>query len=269
MSFGSLLFTTKGRALQSKALAGTQLNFTRMEMGSGSLGSTSQITLNALIEPQVSIEISSIIVKSGTAAIRGNFTNEDITSGFYWRELGVYATDPDLGEILYCYANAGSLAEYIPLQESELIEKVISLSVIVGDVSNVSATIDDSILYIEAISRLESGTIDETGYIVFLDQTDGIHKKTLLSSVAALLKASFDSLYSAINHTHTGIYAAATHTHAASSVTAGTLGGQVNANATAQATLTTAQVRDAYFGTTDMTAGSTSLTTGVLYGMYE
>lgn len=39
----------------------------------------------------------------------------------------------------------------------------------------------------------------------------------------------------------------ATHNQAASTITAGTLGGQVKANATAQATLTTAQLRDAVF----------------------
>lgn len=63
--------------------------------------------------------------------------------------------------------------------------------------------------------------------------------------------------------------APASHTHAASQVTAGTLGGQVLANATAQTTLTTAQLRNIYAGTGAMTAGSTALTTGVVYLQYE
>lgn len=59
------------------------------------------------------------------------------------------------------------------------------------------------------------------------------------------------------------------HNQAASTITAGTLAGKVNANATAAATVGTAQVRDIYAGTDDMTAGTTSLTSGSLYFVYE
>lgn len=73
-------------------------------------------------------------------------------------------------------------------------------------------------------------------------------------------------------HTHTPASigaAASSHTHAASGVTAGTLGGKVLANATAVATVTDKQIRNIYAGTSDMTAGSTSLTTGDIYLVYE
>lgn len=59
------------------------------------------------------------------------------------------------------------------------------------------------------------------------------------------------------------------HNQAASTITAGTLAGQVVANASAVTTLGTAQVRNIYAGTSDMTAGSTSLTTGAIYLVYE
>lgn len=63
--------------------------------------------------------------------------------------------------------------------------------------------------------------------------------------------------------------AAASHTQAASTITAGKLGGKVQANATAAGTLKDAQVRDIYAGTSDMTVGVTSLTTGAIYCFYE
>lgn len=63
--------------------------------------------------------------------------------------------------------------------------------------------------------------------------------------------------------------ASTTHTHAASNVTAGTLAGQVVANATAVATIGTAQVRNIYAGTTDLTAGTSALATGTIYIVYE
>lgn len=59
------------------------------------------------------------------------------------------------------------------------------------------------------------------------------------------------------------------HNQAASTITAGTLGGQVVANATSVATLTTAQVRNIYAGTTDLTAGTSNLPTGDIYLVYE
>ena len=59
------------------------------------------------------------------------------------------------------------------------------------------------------------------------------------------------------------------HDQAASTITAGTLAGRVQANATAAATLANAQVRDIYIGTADMTPGTTALATGAIYLQYE
>ena len=59
------------------------------------------------------------------------------------------------------------------------------------------------------------------------------------------------------------------HNQAASTITAGTLGGQVVANATAVATLGTKQVRNIYAGTAELTAGTSSLPTGDIYIQYE
>lgn len=63
--------------------------------------------------------------------------------------------------------------------------------------------------------------------------------------------------------------AQSSHTQAASTITAGTLAGKVQANASAAATVTAKQVRDIYAGTSDMTAKSTSLTSGTIYLVYE
>ena len=60
-----------------------------------------------------------------------------------------------------------------------------------------------------------------------------------------------------------------THNQPASTITAGTLAGQVNAFSTAMANVGTKQVRDIYAGTSDMTAGSSALTSGTIYLVYE
>lgn len=59
------------------------------------------------------------------------------------------------------------------------------------------------------------------------------------------------------------------HNQAASTITAGTLGGQVAANATAVAALDTKQVRNIYAGTAELTAGTSYLPTGDIYIQYE
>ena len=65
--------------------------------------------------------------------------------------------------------------------------------------------------------------------------------------------------------------AASSHNHSATNITSGTLA--VARGGTGQTTLTpaveTKGVRQIYAGTSDMTAGSTSLTTGVVYFVYE
>ena len=65
--------------------------------------------------------------------------------------------------------------------------------------------------------------------------------------------------------------AVSSHNHSAAEITSGTL--PVARGGTGQTTVTpavgTAGVRQIYAGTSDMTAGSTSLTTGVVYFVYE
>ena len=80
-------------------------------------------------------------------------------------------------------------------------------------------------------------------------------------------KAAFDGSQAAeINVTPTSIGAAEkSHNQAASTITAGTLGGQVNANAAATAAVGTAQVRDIRASTTDLTEGTSPLASGEIY----
>ncbi len=61
----------------------------------------------------------------------------------------------------------------------------------------------------------------------------------------------------------------ASHTQAAGTITAGTLAGEVKANANAQKTLSSAQVRNISAGTADLQAGTSALATGEVYLVYE
>lgn len=98
-----------------------------------------------------------------------------------------------------------------------------------------------------------TATVDELNYV------DGVTSniQTQLNNKAAS------------SHTHN--YAAASHNQAAGTITAGTLAGQVLANATAVATVTNKQVRNIFANTTEATSGAafTGLSNGDIYLQYE
>ena len=150
MSFGSIIFTDKGRILQAKAQAGKQLNFTKIQIGDGQLGGAAIQSLNALISPKKNISITNIKTSTSTATVGGILNNSDIATGFYWREVGLFAADPDTGvETLYCYGNAGNLAEYIPAGGgSSILEKRLDIVATIGNATNISAAIDSSLIYL-------------------------------------------------------------------------------------------------------------------------
>ena len=150
MSFTAPRFTDEGKMLQAKAQAGTELKFTKMQLGDGELGSQAIAAMTGLVNPLITVGISSVKAGNNYATVKSNFSNSGLTTGFFWREIGVFAENPEKpndrnSDILYCYANAGSLAEYIPAAGSEIVEKVISIPCIIGDAENVSAEVASEI----------------------------------------------------------------------------------------------------------------------------
>lgn len=94
--------------------------------------------------------------------------------------------------------------------------------------------------------------------------------KVAVSAVTSTELGYLDGVTSAIQ-TQLNAKAASSHNQAASTITAGTLGGKVVANAAAVATLTNKQVRNVFANTTDATAGSalSGLSNGDIYLVYE
>lgn len=137
--------TVAGLLVLAKGIAGQKINFTRIVMGDGYLEEGQQPrTLEGVISPRAVVDISKIKINGdGTVAIGGIFTNKDEDNGFYYRELGLYADDPEAGEVLYCYGNSGDLAEWIPpTGGSTVLEKTIDIITAIGTAANVTAYIN-------------------------------------------------------------------------------------------------------------------------------
>jgi len=171
-AFGGLILTNKGRNLQAKAQTGIQLNFTRIGIGDGYLGTSSIVDLNALKHEIKSLDITKIKTLSDGKALLGTIlSNQDIIEGFYFREIGVFAQDPDLGEILYCYGNSGDNAEYIPAGGGpDVVEKSIDIITIVGNAPNVTAKIDESLIFITPEEAQEMADQAESRAKEYADQ---------------------------------------------------------------------------------------------------
>ncbi|MFJ2044514.1 phage tail protein [Paenibacillus taichungensis] len=150
MSSWTYALTNKGRQLQAKAQTGVQLAYTRMSVGSGSLAGQSLEAMTALITPVKNLVIERLKHPTGStrALIGGTLSNADVSTGFYFREIGIFATDPDDGEILYMYANSGSTADYIAPSGDGIIKKAVNMNVIVGTATNITAFIDESLVYV-------------------------------------------------------------------------------------------------------------------------
>ncbi|MEB9894926.1 phage tail protein [Bacillus cereus] len=148
-SFGARGLTNKGISLQAKAQAGAELKYTKFVLGDGYLGGQSIAALTNVISPKKTADIARLkMTPPNQAKIGFVLSNQDISTGFYFRELGLYAIDPDEGEILYWYGNAGETADYIPPKGgSDIIAKNFDVLVLVGQATNVTAIINESLVY--------------------------------------------------------------------------------------------------------------------------
>lgn len=112
--FNNMSITNKGQVLYAKAQAGQELHFTKMMVGSGKIDSRNPATLTTLIEPKFDVGIQEITPNTElkTATISGTINNSGVAEATYICEIGLFAQDPDEGEILYAYGTAGQYGDY-------------------------------------------------------------------------------------------------------------------------------------------------------------
>ncbi|MCI8887925.1 MAG: hypothetical protein HFG70_07540 [Hungatella sp.] len=105
--FNEAVITTKGLALDAKIRTGEAVaEFTNVKLGDGIYAEDEDLNeATDLKNIKQSIGISSIKrTNETTVRLRIVVDNEGINTGYYISEIGVYANDPDEGEILYSIA---------------------------------------------------------------------------------------------------------------------------------------------------------------------
>ena len=178
----NVTLTNNGAALLAKGVSGKTIQFQKMVMGDGSYsGSLSSVT--AVVSPKKELAISKITRSGEIVILRSILLFQTVTEGFTWREIGLYALDPDTAAtVLYAYGNAGSNGDYIPdASSTSLDEKIINLSAAVSTAGSVTATVDASM----ALAK-------ESDLEAHVGNTDNPHGTTAAQAgaVAASLKGA-------------------------------------------------------------------------------
>lgn len=115
-NWNGLVLTKKGQLLQAKVGTGVVLALTKMKLGSGVLPKGASLEdLTDLVEPKQNVGIASkeVLKEQKLCKISATITNVGLSAGYYVRELGVFADDPDDGEILYA-VTSDSAPDYLP-----------------------------------------------------------------------------------------------------------------------------------------------------------
>lgn len=148
-SFKKFELTNKGLELEYKAQLGKELKFTRFALGDGKLSATSIKELTSLNNEIISRDISKLKKDNTKVTLGFLLDNKEIVEGFYWREIGIFAEDPDTKEeLLFMYSNAGETADYIPaISTANILEKRIDIDLFISDVENITAVIESSLVY--------------------------------------------------------------------------------------------------------------------------
>lgn len=143
MYFPEQTLTDAGRTLIVKALNGAQIKFTGVAVGDGTAPENVR-QLRQLVHMVKRLEINSIQQSDNCAMLDATYTNAGLKAPFYARELGSLAEDPDEGEILFSYANAGADATKVPEERPNgTLRQTFHLAVAVGDAENVTAVIGE------------------------------------------------------------------------------------------------------------------------------
>lgn len=90
-------YTTQGLALAAKIAAGTKLTVTKVTAGSGTTAAGDSV----LAGTKQTLTVGEAAVSAQTAALPVTLAEAKATASYTLTELGVYASDPDAGEILY------------------------------------------------------------------------------------------------------------------------------------------------------------------------
>lgn len=143
--FSRLVITDAGQALLAKMIAGSgNIKFTKVSTSETDYEETQLQGLASLSDVKQTSMISKVTRTNDTAIeIEAAFTNGDLEKGYYLRTLGIYAVDPDEGEVLYAAAKEMAGGCYMPAYNGATMSGIIlTLVTTVGNAKSVSLEVN-------------------------------------------------------------------------------------------------------------------------------
>lgn len=204
--FSKLVITNKGQALLAKMIAGEgSIEFTKVSASSTAYTDEQLEGLTSLSNVKQTSLISKITRTNGVAIkVEAAFTNTELTAGYYMKALGLYAVDPDDGEILYAVTRETSGNCYMPAYNGITVSGAyVQLVTTVGNAENVSLEVDQAaVATIGDIQDLQKQIADLEAFIGYSDEdifgveVDFVNKKftRLSGAVNRTPGAAFDSI---------------------------------------------------------------------------
>lgn len=107
--FQKAVTTKKGYQVMQKAIAGDYpVNISKIKIGNGDYQDGEDVSvLEDLKSPKASFKVAQIIkADPAKVIVKSVITNKDVTSSFQVKELGIFAQDPDEGDVLFAIAIA-------------------------------------------------------------------------------------------------------------------------------------------------------------------
>lgn len=170
--------TNYGRELIARSQAtGKKLQYIKLVTGDGQLDNQNIDTMTSVLAPKLECPFTSNGEFVGDGQFRIEFAvgNSTVNSGFFARELGVYANlegESDSAAKLIAYSNGGNYASYIPSKETPINSKVFSLDVVIGNSTNVTVKKIDAAYLTRG--ALEAHSRDTSAHAPITDQIKAI-----------------------------------------------------------------------------------------------
>jgi hypothetical protein len=165
--------TKAGRDLQIKVEAGQcKLELTKIKLGDGAEDISSVDRMTDLVGPKAEFGISQVEAKDGLCTVTGIIHTSNVSAGFYVREWGLFAKDPDRGEILYMISIDPN-PESIPPKTAALKQAATyAMNIVVANAANIEVRIDPAgLVNTEMLARgarlIKRGTAYQYGDVLY------------------------------------------------------------------------------------------------------
>ena len=193
--------TDIGADLQAKVNAGkTKLTFTKIKVGSG-VNATNPLALTDVISSKW--ETTNFVVKQEGKIVSVDtfITNNGITEAFRMSEIGLFAQDPDKGEVLYAYLTDPEPDRMPAEGGSVVVSQELTIGMVFSNTGNVSLTVNMGALVTH--EQLEAHNADANAHdkrfnaiiqqvnnmITSVDNSDSLAKAPTLQLVKTLLSS--------------------------------------------------------------------------------